>query len=234
MKEVFKKISKNTWSIILFSGLALLFLIFDLVSKQVVLHSMKEGEIIGIIPNFFYFQYIVNDGMAFGLNLNVLGAVANQIIFISVSLIGMAIILFAFIKSYKKTNKLVIASLGLMLAGCVGNLIDRIFYSQKYLASFDANVSTRGVVDFIAFDFGSYQFPRFNIADSSLVIGVIILVVCLIIDEVKDAKIRRKREEEKMPEGKILSKDEMVLENKTEEVKEDTSEMEEKKIESEE
>ena len=82
MKEFFKKISQNTWKIILFAGLAFFFLVFDFVSKQIVLHNMRLGQSIDIIPNFFHFCYSVNDGMAFSMNFNAAGEVVNQIIFI--------------------------------------------------------------------------------------------------------------------------------------------------------
>ena len=211
MKEFFKKISQNTWKIILFAALATFFLVFDFVSKQIVLHNMKLGQSIDIIPNFFHFTYSVNDGMAFSLNFNIAGELVNQIIFITISILGTGLITFLFLRGYKKSTKLVAAALGLMLAGCVGNLIDRIFYSKAYLQSFDPNVANRGVVDFIDFQFGSWHFATFNVADSCLVIGVLILIVYFIVEEIKDAKARRLKEEKEMPEGKVLSKDEAIL-----------------------
>ena len=230
MKEFFKKISQNTWKIILFATFATFFLVFDLVSKQIVIHNMKLGDSLHIIPNFFHFTYSVNDGMAFSMNFNTLGEVANQIIFISISVIGTALISFLFFKTYKKSTKLVSASLGLMLAGCIGNLIDRIFYSKAYLQSFDPNVSNRGVVDFIDFQFGSWHFATFNVADSCLVIGVLILIVYFIIEEVKDTKARRLREEQGMPEGKIISKDEHIMNGEEEpEVTEEVEEVKKEK-----
>ena len=221
MKEFFKKITENTWKIILFASFAVFFLIFDFVSKQIVLHNMKLGQSIDIIPNFFHFCYSVNDGMAFSMNFNAAGEVVNQIIFITISIIGTALITFLFIRGYKKSNKLVSSALGLMLAGCVGNLIDRIFYSKAYLQSFDPNVTTRGVVDFIDFQFGSWHFATFNIADSCLVIGVFIMIVFFILEEIKEAKARRLKEESEMPEGKVLSKDEEIMNGKIEEKSEE-------------
>ena len=227
MKEFFKKISQNTWKIILFASLATFFLVFDFVSKQIVIHNMKLGDSIDIIPNFFHFSYSVNDGMAFSMNFNAAGEVANQIIFISISVIGTALISFLFFKTYKKSTKLVSSALGLMLAGCVGNLIDRIFYSKAYLQGFDPNVTNRGVVDFVDFQFGSWHFATFNVADSCLVIGVFILIIYFIIEEVKDAKARRLKEEAGMPEGKVLSKDEQIMNGEEAPVKEEAKESEE-------
>ena len=200
-----------------FLWIGVLVFIADIVTKQVVLHNMNVGDVVNVIPHFFYFQYVINDGMAFGINFNINGgntdgaAIANKIIFISVSVIGAALISFFYFRYYRKSRKLTKAGLALMLAGCLGNLVDRIFYTQNYLARYASGVETYGVVDFLAFDFGSYSFPRFNIADASLVIGTLMLIVLFIYEEIIDAKARRKKEEATMPAGKIASKDEQII-----------------------
>ena len=237
--EKFKKILKTIFESFLWIGV--LVIIADFVSKQIVLHSMNVGDTIDIIPGFFYLQYIINKGMAFGFNFNINNAntdaaeITNHVLFILISVLGTALISFIYFKNYKKTNKLTKVSLGLMLAGCIGNMIDRIFYSEAYLSQYASGVDTYGVVDFIAFDFGSYSFPRFNIADASLVIGTIILIIVLIIDEVKESKIKRLKEEENLPEGKIESKDEQLMNGKEESIVEENSEpvIEEKPLEEE-
>lgn len=61
----------------------------------------------------------------------------------------------------------------LVLGGCMGNMIDRLFYPQ-------------GVIDFLKFDF--ITFPVFNGADSMLVIGIIIIIIKMIIDEYNEGK----------------------------------------------
>ena len=224
----FKKILKNCYESFLWIGF--LILIADFVTKQVVLHNMIPGSDgqIDIIKGFFYFEYVVNDGMAFGINFNFKdAALANQIIFIIISVIGAVIISLIIIKNYKKLNRLMKASLGMMLAGCLGNLIDRAFYSQSYLNSFKGVIETNGVVDFIAFDFGSYGFPRFNIADSSLVIGTIIIIIYLIASEINDARERAKLEKANESDEKLISKDEMVMDEAKQndvDVKEDIKE----------
>ncbi len=214
--EKFKKIVKVCFESFLWIGVLLL--IADFVSKQVVLHNMYVGQVINIIPGFCYIQYVVNDGMAFGMNFNITSAntdgadIVNRIIYIAISVIGAIIISCVYFINYKKLNKIYRASLSMMLAGCLGNLIDRAFYSESYLASNASNasgVTSYGVVDWIAFDFGSYQFPRFNIADASLVVGTIMLIVMLIVDEVKESKAAKANEPK--VEGKILSKDEILM-----------------------
>lgn len=226
--EKFKHICKTCFESFLW--IALIVLIADFVTKQVVLHNMEVGQIISIIPNFCYIQYVINDGMAFGLNFNITDSntvnagLINRIIFICISIIGAIIICVIYFKNYKKLNRLTKVSLGLMLAGCIGNLIDRAFYSESYLSQYASNVTTYGVVDWIAFDFGSYQYPRFNIADASLVIGVIMLIVILIVQEVKESKQSKAKEEASLPKGKVVSKDEQIMNEVTQSI---SSEVEE-------
>ncbi|MGM9873521.1 MAG: signal peptidase II [Bacilli bacterium] len=194
VKEIFKWIFES------FIWLGVLLLIIDFVTKQIVLHNMTVGQSITLIPGFLSIEYVVNYGMAFGINFN--SQLANRIIFVSVSLIGAIILISVFAKKVNKLPKIAKAAIMLMTAGCIGNLIDRAFYSAEYL-----NYTTNGVVDWIAFDFGNYQFYRFNVADSCLVIGTIILIIYLIIDESKTSK-KEKQEKPKENTEKILSLDE--------------------------
>ena len=191
-----------------FIWLGVLLLVVDFVSKQIVLHSMKEGQIIELIPGFLSINYVVNDGMAFGIDFRE-NPVLNRVMFVVISLIGAGILIPIYVVNYKKNTKLVKIALMLMIAGCLGNLVDRAFYSASYLGT-----QTNGVVDFIGFDFGSYQFPRFNVADSCLVIGTGLLMLYLIICEVKELK--NKKEIQQTTNEKILSKDEKIIENKEE------------------
>ena len=89
-----------------------------------------------------------------------------------VSIVGACFFLYLLIRTklHPATHysTLWIVSLSFLLAGTVGNLIDRVRLGY--------------VVDFIKFDFGSYTFPIFNVADSAIVIGVILMVIDLIIE----------------------------------------------------
>ena len=75
-----------------------------------------------------------------------------------------------------------------MIAGAFGNLIDRAFYWPK-TTGFD------GVIDWIIFKFGSWEFAMFNIADSCLVIGIIVVIVKMVVDEIIAARDKAKRGE---------------------------------------
>ena len=144
--------------------------------------------------------------MAFGIDFRN-NPVLNRVMFVIISVIGMAILLPIYILNRKKNNKLLNAALMLMISGCFGNLIDRAFYSSDYLGT-----ATNGVVDFIGFTFGSYYFPRFNVADSCLVIGTGLLILFLLIEEIHELKNNTQKKTEQ--NNRIVSKDEELLENK--------------------
>lgn len=196
-----------------FIWLGLLIFVVDLVSKQIILNNMSVGDSISLIPNFLSINYVINDGMAFGIDFR--NAILNRVMFAIISVIGAAILIGAYSYKYKTKTTLVKISLMLMIAGCLGNLIDRAFYSAEYLGH-----TTNGVVDFIGFRFGTYDFPRFNVADSSLVIGTLLLIVWLILSEAKELKTKKETAVKSEPEVHV-SKDEMLLnESKEEENKE--------------
>lgn len=197
MKKVLKFIWEN------FIWLAVLLFVIDIVSKQIILHTMSVGQSIPLIGNFLEIEYVINDGAAFGIQFK--DPIVNQIMWVIISVVGAGILIAVFVTKHTKMNKYVIASLMLMLSGCIGNLIDRAFYSASYLG-----YTTNGVVDFIGVNFGSWPFPRFNIADSCLVIGTIILIIWLFVSEAKELK--NKKVEEPKSKEKILSKDEIEME----------------------
>jgi signal peptidase II len=138
--------------------------------------GMYDGQKIPVIGNFFRITYIENPGMAFGFDPGL-----NYKLWISifslVASIGLIIYLYI-IRNQKFTLKLAIA---FILGGAIGNLIDRMFYGIFYGY---APLFYGKVVDFLDFDFfnitifgRSYdRWPIFNIADSAVTIGVIILL----------------------------------------------------------
>lgn len=206
VKELFtaENVKKGLkWFFFSFIWLAILMFIIDIVSKQLIMANFQPGglEHIWLIPNFLSITYVQNDGMAFGIDTG--NKIANIILFVSVSVIGTILILYFLIKYWKKQGLVFRAAMMLMLSGTIGNLIDRAFYYTEEGVHF--------VVDFIHFRFGTYDFPVFNIADSCLVIGVIILIIWMIILEVKENKAKQ---------VEIATVKENVNDNKTEVVNE--------------
>ncbi len=128
-----------------------------------------------VIGNFLRFTYIQNPGMAFGIDFGFKSFFAIFSIIASTAI---------FIYLYKVRNEsgIVRFSLALILGGAIGNLIDRVFYGPL----FDGTSFFHGrVVDFIDFDFfhinilgySFSRFPVFNLADASVTIGVIMLLI---------------------------------------------------------
>lgn len=127
-----------------------------------------------VIPNFFYFSYHRNTGAAWSI-FEDYPFILAIISFVAVS----AMLAYRIIKR-KKLTTLHKALWAVIIAGTAGNLIDRAFYQLL--------TGTPGVVDFIHFRFGTYDFPIFNIADMCLVLGMISLMVLTFIEDNKQAK----------------------------------------------
>ena len=118
-----------------------------------------------VIPGFFGFETAVNHGAVFGIGQGYGWVFAIVSI---VAMLGIVIWLFGFRACY---SLWLTVALGMVTGGILGNLYDRLgMHGLK--APFVA-----GVRDWILFRFGSYTYPNFNIADSLLVVGAIMLAI---------------------------------------------------------
>lgn len=152
--------------------------IIDQITKIIV---QSVGPTVNPNPGFIDFNLTYNTGAAFSFMDN------NTLFLAILSLIASIVLIYIILKYVPyKAKKLIHISLGLILGGCVGNLIDRFMTVFSW---------RKGVIDFIDVYFGSWHFPgTFNVADFFLVTGVCLLVLDLILDEVKERK--------KTPKGK--------------------------------
>ena len=186
-KENLKKFCRT------FIWLMVLLFVIDIVTKWVVLkhfgiENMENGVrsdsplVITIIKNFCYIGGSLNQGMAFSF------LDGKRVFLLIVSLVMTGLFIGYYIYSYKKLDTLTKIGLALMISGAFGNLIDRAFYWES-ITHFN------GVIDWIIFKFGSWEFAMFNIADSCLVIGIIIIMVKMVLDEIKAAREKAKRGE---------------------------------------
>lgn len=139
--------------------IAIVLIVFDQVTKQIVVNKMDEGQTIVFIKGFINWVFVYNTGFAFGLGSE------GQIYLAFVSLVGTFVLLYFTRKINFKKNLVYSIAIILMLAGTVGNMIDRFF-------------SANGVIDFISPAF--IDFAVFNVADSYLTIGTIFLIIYLI------------------------------------------------------
>jgi signal peptidase II len=152
--------------------------LIDQVTKIIVLNTMYLGQSIPLIGDWFRFTFTENPGMAFGITFGPRALVAI------LSIIATTLII-AYMVSMRAAPWRYRASLGLILGGALGNIIDRVFYGV--ILGYDTFFVGR-VVDFIHFNLwrghipeavpfigGSYMalFPIWNVADMAIVAGVV-------------------------------------------------------------
>ena len=144
---------------------------------NISLQGMYPGQSIPIIGDFFKITFIENPGMAFGFNP---GSDFKLWISIFSIIASIGLIYYLFVAKNKSLSLRI--ALALILGGAIGNLIDRAFYGLIYNY---APVFYGKVVDFLDFDFFNFaifgrsydRWPIFNIADASVTIGVLILII---------------------------------------------------------
>jgi len=131
-------------------------------TKYLIASRMELTEQIPVIGNFFLITSHRNRGAAFGILEN------QRWFFIVITIIVVVGIVWYLQKVMRTNNKLLPLALSLVLGGAVGNFIDRVLTGE--------------VVDFLQFNFGSYEFPIFNVADSCIVIGVGLIILDSLLD----------------------------------------------------
>lgn len=127
-------------------------IILDQITKYLIATYLSPFDSIEVFP-FLHIVNVRNTGAAFGSFRNV-----GSIFFIIISVIATIFVISLLVK---RTYNY--AGLSLVLGGAIGNLIDRVLYGK--------------VVDFIDFSVGSFHWPAFNVADSSLTIGIAVIVL---------------------------------------------------------
>ncbi len=140
--------------------LAFAILVLDRLTKWAIGQKIALHENVTVIPGFFRLTHVQNRGAAFGLFSDSASEykVAVLVLFSLVALVVVSALL------WKNSHRLTTTGVGLalILGGALGNLWDRIL--------------TGHVVDFLLFYLGSYQWPAFNVADTAIVVGAMLLV----------------------------------------------------------
>jgi signal peptidase II len=137
-------------------------LICDQVTKYLVrLHKVRlSQEPLRLLGNFLRITYVENPGMAFGIRVD------NVFIFLFLSIFA-SIGILLYLLTHRHEGFVVKGSLALILGGAFGNLIDRILYKQ--------------VADFIDIGVGDLRWWVFNIADFTVVLGMVILFISVLL-----------------------------------------------------
>jgi signal peptidase II len=134
----------------------------DQALKAWVVANVSPANPIPVIPGFFQITHARNSGAALGLFQE-----TPVVVFVVITLLAIGVVV-SFYRRVEPTDRLSIAALGLILAGALGNLIDRVFRGGE-------------VVDFLQFDLRLFIFPDFNVADSAICVGIAFLLRDLVL-----------------------------------------------------
>jgi signal peptidase II len=156
--------------------IAVILVLIDQATKIVIKELFYYGEIVPVIGNIIQLTYIENYGMAFGITFG-----WGKIFLSLLSMIASGMLVYYIYKIRDDISFMVGFPLTLILAGAFGNGIDRCFYGIIFGTS---DLFYGGVVDFILVDIPDIDFlwinythfPVFNVADSCVTCGVILLL----------------------------------------------------------
>ncbi len=143
-------------------------LVLDQASKVLIESHVPLHHAIEIIPGFFAIVHVENRGAAFGLLAGLSGA---GTFFVVISLIAIVLIC-AYFRWIKDDEVWTPFCLALVLTGAVGNLIDRFRLGS--------------VVDFLDVQYKGWHWPAFNVADSCITVGVLLLALKILWGEKKE------------------------------------------------
>ena len=139
--------------------LSLVVVILDQVSKQLVESSLMVFEILPVIP-FLNLTLAYNEGAAFSFLADQGGW--QRWLFVLLA-IGVTTVLIVWLGRLKTDDRLVAVALGLIIGGASGNLIDRLLFGH--------------VIDFVDIYYRDWHWPAFNLADSSIFLGVSLMLI---------------------------------------------------------
>ena len=137
-----------------------LVLLVDQLSKAYIRANFQLYETVPVIEGFFHLTYVLNPGGAFGL-LRDADASVRLPFFLIVSVVAVGALL-VFVRQLPTEQRFLQFALGLVLGGAIGNLIDRAWFGE--------------VTDFFDVFWGSYHWPAFNVADSGISVGIVVLL----------------------------------------------------------
>jgi len=151
-----KKASGSGW--LLWVGIALLIMVLDQFTKVLVLGRFQLGDSLPV-TSFFNLVRVHNHGAAFSFLADAGGW--QRWFFTGLGVV--ATVLMVWMLRKHPGQRLFCAAISLILGGAVGNVVDRLIHGY--------------VVDFLDFYWGTWHFPAFNLADSAITLGAILLIL---------------------------------------------------------
>lgn len=142
-------------------GVAATILVLDQLTKVYIRETLPLYESIVVIESFFQITHLQNPGAAFGLLADAHASLRIPF-FLIVGVFAMTALTY-FVRRVDDDRLLLLTSLGAILGGALGNLIDRLWFGA--------------VTDFLDFHLDGYHWPAFNVADSGITIGMVVLIL---------------------------------------------------------
>ncbi|MDR3428722.1 MULTISPECIES: signal peptidase II [Silvimonas] len=139
--------------------IALAVIVLDQITKLLIQSHLQFGEMVSLIPGCFSFTLTYNMGAAFSFLANAGGWQRH---FFTVLALAVSVFIIVTLKKHHQQTRFSMA-LALILGGALGNVIDRVSYGH--------------VIDFILVYWKNWYYPAFNIADSAICIGAVLLVL---------------------------------------------------------
>lgn len=143
-------------------GLSALIIALDRITKQWVSHHIEEGSAITVIPHVFRISHVLNSGAAFSMFTDSPHPERTRWMLTAFSILA-AVVVFIVLLRVGRHITLTSLSMALVLGGAIGNVWDRL--------------RTGTVIDFLEVHIIHYHWPDFNVADSAIVIGGILLLL---------------------------------------------------------
>lgn len=137
---------------------AALILLADQATKALVVSSIDVGGRVRLLGDLLALWHLRNAGAAFSLFQG------GQVFFLVVTLLAFGMLIY-FHRAFRGRGLLLHMVLGLVLGGTLGNLLDRVRFGY--------------VTDFVSMGIGDLRWPTYNVADASIVLGILALVTYL-------------------------------------------------------
>ncbi|UTW50142.1 signal peptidase II [Bacterioplanoides sp. SCSIO 12839] len=157
-------------SAIIWLWLAALVFVLDIATKQIAEAFLNYGEPVYLLP-VLDFTLLYNKGAAFSFLANEGGW--QRWFFTAISLV-VSIVLIVWLKKLPRTQLWLPIALALILGGALGNLFDRVLFGH--------------VIDFISVHWEKSYFPAFNIADSAITVGAIMMAIDIFLEGKREAQ----------------------------------------------
>jgi signal peptidase II len=149
---------------VIFFVTAFAIILLDQITKYYINSYMSVGDSFPVIQGFFNIAHVRNPGAAFGI-FSKSPAIFRTVFLIAVTTAAMILILY-YVRMNRERDSLMNLALSLIFGGAIGNLIDRIRFGE--------------VIDFLDFYIGPHHWPAYNVADSAISTGAVLLIVTMI------------------------------------------------------